>query len=65
MEERDPQLKDKIARQLVQQFSARALLQPQQNSDEVLSIKVMRTRLLIFADTSKRSPVQTGCIWAM
>ena len=49
-EERDPQLKDKIAcelavivRQLMQQFSdpmsARALLQSQQNSDEALSIK--------------------------
>ena len=49
-EERDPQLKDKIAcelavivRQLMQQFSdpmtACALLQSQQNSDEALSIK--------------------------
>ncbi|TCW44309.1 plasmid and phage DNA primase [Phytobacter diazotrophicus] len=49
-EERDPQLKDKIARelavivrQLMQQFSdpttARTLLQSQQNSDEALSIK--------------------------
>lgn len=49
-EERDPHLKDKIARelavivrQLMQQFSdpmkARALLQSQQNSDEALSIK--------------------------
>ncbi|CAM7712556.1 primase-like DNA-binding domain-containing protein [Atlantibacter hermannii] len=49
-EERDPQLKDKIAcelavivRQLMQQFSdpmtARAILQSQQNSDEALSIK--------------------------
>ncbi|MGP3592303.1 primase-helicase zinc-binding domain-containing protein [Vagococcus sp. WN89Y] len=49
-EERDPQLKDKIARelavivrQLMQRFSdpmsARALLQSQQNSDEALSIK--------------------------
>ncbi|HAJ3970344.1 TPA: DNA primase [Escherichia coli] len=49
-EERDPQLKDKIARelavivrQLMQKFSdpmtARALLQSQQNSDEALSIK--------------------------
>ena len=49
-EERDPQLRDKIARelavivrQLMQQFSdpmsARALLQSQQNSDEALSIK--------------------------
>ncbi|WP_313397210.1 primase-helicase zinc-binding domain-containing protein [Atlantibacter hermannii] len=49
-EERDPQLKDKIARelavivrQLMQQFSdpmsARRLLQSQQNSDEALSIK--------------------------
>lgn len=49
-EERDPQLKDKIARelavivrQLMQQFSdpmtARTLLQAQQNSDEALSIK--------------------------
>ncbi len=49
-EERDPQLKDKIAqelavivRQLMQQFSdpmsARALLQSQQNSDEALNIK--------------------------
>ncbi|QSW34542.1 toprim domain-containing protein [Leclercia pneumoniae] len=49
-EERDPQLKDKIAcelavivRQLMQQFSdpmtARALLQSQQNSNEALSIK--------------------------
>ena len=49
-EERDPQLRDKIARelavivrQLMQKFSdpmtARALLQSQQNSDEVLSIK--------------------------
>lgn len=49
-EERDPQLKDKIerelaviVRQLMQQFSeplmARALLQSQQNSDEALSIK--------------------------
>ncbi|MDV2861879.1 primase-helicase zinc-binding domain-containing protein [Phytobacter ursingii] len=49
-EERDPQLKDKIARelavivrQLMQQFSdpmsARTLLQSQQNSDETLSIK--------------------------
>ncbi|WP_393970053.1 phage/plasmid primase, P4 family [Kluyvera intermedia] len=49
-EERDPQLKDKIARelavivrQLMQQFSdpmtARSLLQSQQNSDEALSIK--------------------------
>jgi len=48
--ERDPQLKDKIARelavivrQLMQRFSdpmsARALLQSQQNSDEALSIK--------------------------
>ncbi|WP_312953147.1 primase-helicase zinc-binding domain-containing protein [Superficieibacter sp.] len=48
--ERDPQLKDKIARelavivrQLMQQFSdpmsARTLLQSQQNSDEALSIK--------------------------
>ncbi len=49
-EERDPQLRDKIARelavivrQLMQQFSdpmtARTLLQSQQNSDEALSIK--------------------------
>ncbi|HHX3459319.1 TPA: primase-helicase zinc-binding domain-containing protein [Citrobacter freundii] len=49
-EERDPQLRDKIARelavivrQLMQKFSdpmtARALLQSQQNSDEALSIK--------------------------
>ncbi|WP_410404972.1 winged helix-turn-helix domain-containing protein, partial [Klebsiella pneumoniae] len=49
-EERDPQLRDKIARelavivrQLMQQFSdpmsARSLLQSQQNSDEALSIK--------------------------
>ncbi|WP_105574282.1 primase-helicase zinc-binding domain-containing protein [Cronobacter sakazakii] len=49
-EERDPQLKDKIARelavivrQLMQKFSdpmsARTLLQSQQNSDEALSIK--------------------------
>ena len=49
-EERDPQLKDKIARelavivrQLMQKFSdpmtARSLLQSQQNSDEALSIK--------------------------
>ncbi|EOC0210728.1 primase-helicase zinc-binding domain-containing protein [Cronobacter dublinensis] len=49
-EERDPQLRDKIARelavivrQLMQQFSdpmtARALLQSQQNSDEALNIK--------------------------
>lgn len=49
-EERDPKLKDKIARelavivrQLMQQFSdpmaARTLLQSQQNSDEALSIK--------------------------
>lgn len=49
-EERDPQLRDKIARelavivrQLMQRFSdpmtARALLQSQQNSDEALSIK--------------------------
>ncbi len=49
-EERDPKLKDKIARelavivrQLMQKFSdpmtARALLQSQQNSDEALSIK--------------------------
>lgn len=49
-EERDPQLKDKIAqelavivRQLMQQFSdpmtARALLQSQQNSEEALNIK--------------------------
>ncbi|EAP3007870.1 toprim domain-containing protein [Salmonella enterica] len=49
-EERDPQLRDKIARelavivrQLIQKFSdpmtARALLQSQQNSDEALSIK--------------------------
>ncbi|EJQ1327989.1 toprim domain-containing protein [Shigella boydii] len=49
-EERDPQLKDKIAselavivRQLMQQFSdplsARRLLQSQQNSDEALNIK--------------------------
>ncbi|WAH51792.1 toprim domain-containing protein [Pseudescherichia vulneris] len=49
-DERDPQLKDKIARelavivrQLMQKFSgpmsARALLQSQQNSDEALSIK--------------------------
>lgn len=49
-EERDPQLKDKIARelavivrQLMQRFSdpmsARSLLQSQQNSDEALSIK--------------------------
>lgn len=49
-EERDPQLRDKIARelavivrQLMQKFSdpmtARALLQTQQNSDEALSIK--------------------------
>ena len=49
-EDRDPQLRDKIARelavivrQLMQQFSdpmsARALLQSQQNSDEALSIK--------------------------
>ncbi|EDC5900123.1 DNA primase, partial [Salmonella enterica] len=49
-EERDPQLKNKIARelavivrQLMQRFSdpmtARALLQSQQNSDEALSIK--------------------------
>ena len=52
-EERDPQLRDKIARelavivrQLMQQFSdpmsARALLQSQQNSDEALSIKTRR-----------------------
>ena len=49
-EERDPQLKDKIARelavivrQLMQRFSdpmsARTLLQSQQNSDEALTIK--------------------------
>ncbi len=42
-EERNPQLRDKIARQLTQKFSdpmtARALLQSQQNSDEALNIK--------------------------
>lgn len=74
-EERDPQLKSKIARelavivrQLMQKFSdpmtARALLQSQQNSDEALSIK-RPTRHLIFAAIWKPCRNLRVCISAM
>ena len=74
-EERDPKLKNKIARelavivrQLMQKFSdpmsARALLQSQQNSDEALSIK-RPTRHLIFAAIWKHCRSLRGCISAM
>lgn len=74
-EERDPQLKNKIARelavivrQLMQRFSdpmtARALLQSQQNSDEALSIK-RPTRHLIFVVTLKHCRNLRVCILAM
>lgn len=74
-EERDPQLKNKIAcelavivRQLMQRFSdpmtARALLQSQQNSDEALSIK-RPTRHLIFVVTLKHCRSLRVCILAM
>lgn len=75
-EERDPQLKNKIAcelavivRQLMQRFSdpmtARALLQSQQNSDEALSIKRVPTRHLIFVVTLKHCRSLRVCILAM
>lgn len=74
-EERDPQLKNKIARelavivrQLMQKFSdpmaARTLLQSQQNSDEALSIKRL-IRHLIFVVTLKHCRSLRVCILAM
>lgn len=76
-EERDPQFRNKIARelavivrQLMQKFSgpmsARVLLQSQQNSDEALSIKrdaEMQTRRLIFAAIWKCFRRPAGCLW--
>jgi phage/plasmid-associated DNA primase len=75
-EERDPQLKDKIARelavivrQLMQQFSdpmsARALLQSQQNSDEALSIKRDADPAFDFCGYLEALPRPTGCLWGM
>lgn len=75
-EERDPQLRDKIARelavivrQLMQQFSdpmsARALLQSQQNSDEALSIKRDADPTFDFAAIWRRCRRPTGCLWVM
>lgn len=71
-EERDPQLRDKIARelavivrQLMQKFSdpmtARTLLQSQQNSDEALT----PTRHLIFVAIWRHCRILTVCILAM
>jgi putative DNA primase/helicase len=75
-EERDPQLKDKIARelavivrQLMQQFSdpmsARTLLQSQQNSDEALSIKRDADPAFDFCGYLETLPQTTGCLWVM
>ncbi|AVE80023.1 DNA primase [Klebsiella oxytoca] len=73
-EERDPQLRDKIARelavivrQLMLQFSdpmsARSLLQSQQNSDEALSIKRDADPTFDFRGYLEALPEPDGCIW--
>ena len=73
-EERDTQLKEKIAselavivRQLMQRFSdpmsARTLLQSQQNSDEALTIKRDADSGLIFAATLKSCLTPRACLW--
>lgn len=75
-EERDPQLKNKIAcelavivRQLMQRFSdpmtARALLQSQQNSDEALSIKRDADPTFDFCGYLEALPEPEVCILAM
>lgn len=73
-EERDTQLKEKIAselavivRQLMQRFSdpmsARALLQSQQNSDEALTIKRDADSAFDFAATLKFCLTPRACLW--
>lgn len=75
-EERDPQLRDKIARelavivrQLMQKFSdpmaACALLQSQQNSDEALSIKRDADPTFDFCGYLEMLPQTNGCLWGM
>ena len=75
-EERDPQLRDKIARelavivrQLMQQFSdpmsAARLLQSQQNSDRALSIKRDADPTFDFAAIWKCCRRPAGCLWGM
>ncbi len=73
-EERDPQLKDKIARelavivrQLMQRFSdpmsARTLLQSQQNSMRLSPSSVMLIQHLIFVAILRHYLTPTVCLW--